>query len=321
MILKIIHFLKAKCFNYLKSTIGNNEWIWPKYRVPSLRNINSWDNVEYKSPFLKIGTSTSYELLEFLLDISEKLNKNESFTLIRMGDGEMLYLQGKIIGNLIKRHKVPLDIEVDKINIVREKMKYNDYILFFQNPSMLKLLPKDCYSILKRPKYDLYLIYQLISSKLLFYILSGKKIGIIGAKEKVSLIQTLMTYDEYKTNMSIKEIYEYININQIGAGGDYLKTLAIIDEQITLEADVYLVGIGISKLYVLPELKDKYGKVFIDVGAGIDALAGIIPNTRSYFANWTNYRLRKYDYSNVDILSYQKDVKNKIENIKYLDEK
>lgn len=316
---KIVNVIGTKIFMFLRVTLGNIEWVWPKYRVPRLQNINTWDNVEYKNPLLKIGSSSSYELLEFVLEISEKLSKSIPFSLVRMGDGEMFYLQGKIIGNLVSRHKVSVNIDKKELDIVKEKMIVNDYLLFFHNPSMLKLMPNDCNFLLKQSKYDLYIIYQLIATKLLFRILSDKKIGLIGADKKLDLIKELVVFQEYKEEIGIKDFYEYIKVPQIGAGTNYKKTLETIEKQMHLDSDVYLVGIGVSKLYILPKLKEKYKKTFIDIGSGIDALAGIIPNTRSYFGNWVNYRKRNYDYSEIDILSYQNDSIKKIENIEYLD--
>ena len=42
-----------------------------------------------------------------------------------------------------------------------------------------------------------------------------------------------------------------------------------------------LIGIGSLKITLLPLLKD-IDKIFIDVGAGIDALAGVISNDRPF---------------------------------------
>ena len=42
--------------------------------------------------------------------------------------------------------------------------------------------------------------------------------------------------------------------------------------------------------------------VFIDVGGGIDAIAGILCQDRPYFAEWVNYRIKGYDYSKIDFM-------------------
>ena len=42
----------------------------------------------------------------------------------------------------------------------------------------------------------------------------------------------------------------------------------------------------------------------MDVGAGIDNIAGCINIGRPYAGDWTNYRIKDYDYSNIDYLRY-----------------
>ena len=50
--------------------------------------------------------------------------------------------------------------------------------------------------------------------------------------------------------------------------------------------------------------------VFMDVGAGIDMIAGSINIRRPYAGNWTNYRIKGYDYSNIDYLKYSGEGKH-----------
>ena len=44
----------------------------------------------------------------------------------------------------------------------------------------------------------------------------------------------------------------------------------------------------------------------MDVGAGIDMIAGCVNTRRPYAGNWKNFRLKDYDYSNIDYLRYNK---------------
>lgn len=300
---KIMGILRMAIFRSLRKSIGNNEWVWPRYRVPNLRNVTTLDNLEQKYPFVNLNHNSSYEFMKFTLEISERIARNVPFSLLRLGDGEMYFLQGKIVGNLIKRHGVSKSIETENISKIKEEVLKCDLILLFKNPSMIKLLPKSLKSKLNDSNYDLYIIYQLISSKLLFYLIKNYKIGLIGAEEKLRLIEKLMLYDAYKAHMALDVIYDYIYIPQKNAGSNFEETFKLIKRQINAEVDIYLVGIGISKMFVLPRLKEETGKTFIDIGAGIDAMAGIIPHTRSYFGNWNNFRIQNYDYSNIDILS------------------
>ena len=61
---------------------------------------------------------------------------------------------------------------------------------------------------------------------------------------------------------------------------------------------------GHAKTGVLSYLKGYSDAVFIDVGVGIDALAGCVNQERPYFADWTNYRFKDFDYSQIDQMDY-----------------
>ena len=67
---------------------------------------------------------------------------------------------------------------------------------------------------------------------------------------------------------------------------------------------IFLVGIGHVKSALLYKLKEyKKGVQFIDIGVGMDAVAGIVNNNRPYFGNWKNYRLKNETiYKDVDFL-------------------
>ena len=56
---------------------------------------------------------------------------------------------------------------------------------------------------------------------------------------------------------------------------------------------------GISKLGIINKLKDCHNSIFIDIGHGMDCLAGIGNPIRPFFGLWKNYRLRDTDYDNV----------------------
>ena len=73
--------------------------------------------------------------------------------------------------------------------------------------------------------------------------------------------------------------------------------------------DVYLVGIGIAKLLLLSRWRDQSGALVIDIGCGIDALAGIVHRERFYFGRWLNYRLKSWDYDKIDLLAVRKSRK------------
>ena len=59
----------------------------------------------------------------------------------------------------------------------------------------------------------------------------------------------------------------------------------------------------------MPSILHKFSEwkpdsVFLDVGAGVDMIAGCINIRRPYAGDWTNFRIKNYDYSNIDYLKY-----------------
>ena len=57
---------------------------------------------------------------------------------------------------------------------------------------------------------------------------------------------------------------------------------------------------------MIHRLKKYTDAVFLDVGAGIDAIAGLIDIDRTYFGDWTNYQIDGDQvYNEVDTLGYE----------------
>jgi hypothetical protein len=78
---------------------------------------------------------------------------------------------------------------------------------------------------------------------------------------------------------------------------------------------VYLYGVGHVKsglIHHLPKIKNA---IYLDVGAGIDGLAGLIDTDRPYANNWINYRLKNYNYNSLDLLNYDKNKDVKLKHI------
>jgi hypothetical protein len=172
--------------------------------------------------------------------------------------------------------------------------------------------------IINRQCFPSETIYALVSSKWIFK--KYKKIGIIASKEKMSLIKELMTYEEYRQYLSCKGFDAYIEIPQIGAADNVMDLSQKISQKIReSNAQIFLIGAGSAKLALLPLLKQYSNAVFLDVGIGIDAIAGIVCQERPFFADWINYRIASYDYSQIDFLDQGNKSWKMYENqIKYL---
>ena len=65
-------------------------------------------------------------------------------------------------------------------------------------------------------------------------------------------------------------------------------------------------GMGHVKSGLIHRLKKYTDAVFLDVGASIDALAGIIDIDRPYAGDWINYQIDEDNlYEGVDCLAYE----------------
>ena len=62
------------------------------------------------------------------------------------------------------------------------------------------------------------------------------------------------------------------------------------------------------------KFKEYKNAIFIDIGCGMSALAGTCGTDRPYFGSWINYRLRNYDYKNLDPMDFNMER----DNVKYL---
>ena len=92
-------------------------------------------------------------------------------------------------------------------------------------------------------------------------------------------------------------------------------------EKANNETFIFLYGVGHVKSGLIHHLPKFKNAIYLDVGAGIDAIAGIIDPERPYAYGWNNYRMKNYNYSGIDLLNglsyYKKDgvVAKRTENI------
>lgn len=290
--------------------LQQNDWILKKYRIEGCKTYNHGDLVAFKNPLTYYGVMQ--EVYDELVDkIRIHLDKKLPFSVMRLGDGEAYFLQGKFIGNVVKRHFTSGNLESLNLNEWRESYLKNDIKSFDANWFLRKLwVPIEGKSI-KYKYYPLHPVYSLVATRKIFNIAKDFKIGVLGAEKKIKLIKKLMAYKEYQDYLGIKEFHSYLSVPERGACNDVEKTLSeIIDKEKDSPCDIYLLGIGISKLYMQTRIRDTLNCVIVDIGSGIDAIAGIIPKDRQNFGLWTNYILPGDDvYSSIDNLSYHSKIK------------
>ena len=69
---------------------------------------------------------------------------------------------------------------------------------------------------------------------------------------------------------------------------------------------IFLMGMGHVKSGLIYKLKNYTDAIFLDVGASIDALSGIININRPYAGDWINYQIDESKlYDDVDFLAYE----------------
>ena len=140
----------------------------------------------------------------------------------------------------------------------------------------------------------------------------------LGAGEKLDIIKELMKHKEYKDYLCLEKFNDYIKIPQKFACDDLNKTIEIVRDQLlnsNPETRIFLYGVGHVKsglIHHLPKIKNA---IYLDIGAGIDGLAGLLDPDRPYAKSWINYRLKNYNYNIIDMLNYDY---NKDKNLKWV---
>lgn len=167
--------------------------------------------------------------------------------------------------------------------------------------------------IVRRKNMPAEAVYALVATKWIFKKFKNR-IGLIGNQAKIELIRELMKRDEYRQYLGMDEFTDYIAVPQRGAVDDVEALAKEIGGQIKdSKAEIFLVGAGSAKIALMPLFKTYSNAIFIDVGCGLDAIAGVVCQERPYFADWINYRLSGYDYSKIDFLDQGSPYWNKPE--------
>ena len=135
------------------------------------------------------------------------------------------------------------------------------------------------------------IIYGLIATKWFFQTFKNK-IGLIGSAPKIQTIIELMKYKEYQEYLGTEIFTDYIGIPEKKAMDNPNLEKNIVENVQKSSCDIFLIGAGTSKLKFYYLLKKTKNCIFLDVGHGIDVIAGHCDLQRPYLGGWQNYRLR-----------------------------
>ena len=147
--------------------------------------------------------------------------------------------------------------------------------------------------------------YGLVANKWLLKTFAGQ-IGLIGAGSKLNIIKHLMEAPQYQEYLGLEKFEDYISLPQKFACDDLEATEKMVASQLMKSTSkIFLMGMGHVKSGLIHRLKKYRNAVFLDVGASIDALAGIIDIDRPYAGDWTNYQIDDVQlYKGIDYLAY-----------------
>ena len=243
-------------------------------------------------------------------------NDLTSTSFLRFGDGEYRFLK-KIPSGSARPGVRALKKDYSKINIT----KFEENLLNFDiYQSLIQKAHVERFSkIFGHKNYDFPIeyTYGLIANKWFFENLKCK-IGVIGGSRKINLIKKLMNHKNYQEYIGIEKFNSYISVPQKFIVDKSEATLRKLKHEInSADCDLFLFGIGQGKLFLIPELQNLTSKVFIDIGIGIDALAGIVNIKRPYFGLWQNYQFKNsLNYRRVDYTFRDKGTMGEIKYVK-----
>ena len=271
-----------------------------------LYKINNTSNLDQHSCFHNENTYPNFQkdLKKFKFHITELVDNKSSATFYKFGDGDYRFLNKQSIGSASpgKRalSKSYNEIDHDQFMIGAQKCDYYTCEIYPENRNMFHEV------INNEIDYPAEYGYGLVANKWFFENFKGR-IGLLGASEKLNIIKELLQYKEYQDYLGLESFTDYIHFPQKYAADDIELVEQFIGDQLkNSTADIFLLGIGHAKSGVLHTFKKYKPAVYLDVGAGIDMLAGCINTKRPFAGDWKNFRLSNYDYSQIDYLNYNR---------------
>ena len=243
------------------------------------------------------------ELDKFKNTLIDLVDKEESKTFYKFGDGDYFFLNKQSVGSATPGKRA-LSKGYDEIGHEKfiEGAQLCDYYTCEIYPENRKKFTEVIQRDIDFPaEYG----YGLVCNKWLLKTFAGK-IGVLGANTKMNIIQNLMEAPQYQEYLGLEKFEDYISLPQKFACDDLENTEKMVGEQLkNSTSKIFLMGMGHVKSGLIYKLKNYTDAIFLDVGASIDALSGIIDINRPYAGDWINYQLDDFDlYDNVDYLNY-----------------
>ena len=244
------------------------------------------------------------KLEEFKKLLVDLVDNNESKTFYKFGDGDYYFLQKMPVGSATPGRRA-LSKSYESIGHERfvEGAQLCDYYTCEIYPENIAHYKEVIQRDIDFPaEYG----YGLVTNKWLLQTFAGK-IGLIGANTKMNIIQNVIEAPQYQEYLGLEKFEDYISLPQKFACDDLDATEKMVGEQLEKSTSkIFLMGMGHVKSGLIHRLKKYTDAVFYDVGASIDAIAGVIDTDRPYAGDWTNYQIDEPSlYEGVDLLAYE----------------
>lgn len=270
-----------------------------------LYKIEGATNLDTNPCFYNAGTYPEFQtqLEEYKNNLINMVSNNENKTFYKFGDGDYFFLRREAVGSAAPGKRA-LTKDYSQINHQEylAGVPKNDFMtveIYPENRNMFHSIFPDI-----KIDYPAEYGYGLVANKWFFKTFKGK-IGLIGGAAKMNLIKELMKHEEYQKYLEIDRFNDYISIPEKFACDNLEETERFVGEQLAKSSsDIFLVGIGHVKNALTHRFKKYKKAVYVDVGGGINAIAGVVSLTRPYSGSWTKYRLKNYDYNQVDQMDY-----------------
>ena len=244
------------------------------------------------------------ELEEFKHLLIELVYLNEPKTFYKFGDGDYYFLNKIPTGSATPGRRA-LSKSYDEINhdaFVKGAQECDYYTCEIYPENRVNYLDV----IQRRIDYPAEFGYGLVANKWLLKTFAGQ-IGLIGAGLKLNIIKNLMEAPQYQEYLGLEKFEDYISLPQKFACDDLEATEEMVASQlIKSTSKIFLMGMGHVKSGLIHRLSKYRNAVFLDVGASIDALAGIIDVDRPFAGDWINYQIDDVQlYKGIDFLAYE----------------
>ena len=244
------------------------------------------------------------ELEEFKNLLIELVYLNEPKTFYKFGDGDYYFLNKIPTGSATpgRRALSKSYDEIDHDAFVKGAQECDYYTCEIYPENRVNYL-----NVIQREiNFPAEFGYGLVANKWLLKTFAGQ-IGLIGAGSKLNIIKHLMEAPQYQEYLGLEKFEDYISLPQKFACDDLEATEKMVASQLMKSTSkIFLMGMGHVKSGLIHRLPKYRNAVFLDVGASIDALAGIIDVDRPFAGDWTNYQIDDVQlYKGIDFLAYE----------------